>query len=129
MVLAVGLQKDAGLPQDIGGIPHMDGFEERTGNAAGVIAAARRTRMPIVFCQGVHRRNGIDFGRALDGAEGPHCLEGDLGTELIDGLAPAGSNEHLIIQRRYSSFYGTDLEILLKGLGAERTAQVVKATM
>lgn len=120
VILAVGLQKDAGLPPAIGGIPHMDGFEERAGNAARVIAAARKARIPIVFCQEVHRRTGIDFGRELDGSEGPHCLEGDLGTELIDGLSPEGPDEYLIVQRRYSSFFGTDLEILLRGLGARR---------
>lgn len=120
VLLAVGLQKDAGLPMDIGGIPHMEGFEERAANAARVIGAARRVRMPVVFCQEVHRKSRIDFGRELDGAEGPHCLEGDLGTQLIDGLAPEGDNEHLIVQRRYSSFYGTDLEVLLRGLEAER---------
>ena len=54
--------------------------------------------MPIVFCQEVHRRSRIDFGRELDGAEGPHCLDGDLGTELIDGIAPDGDTEYLIVQ-------------------------------
>ena len=119
VLMAVGLQKDAGLPMDIGGIPHMSGYEERAKNAARVVSAARRAKMPIVFCQEVHRRNRIDFGRELDGAEGPHCLEGDLGTELIDGIAPEGDNEYLIVQRRYSSFYGTDLDVLLRGLKAE----------
>lgn len=120
VILAVGLQKDAGLPLEIGGIPHMSGFAERAANAGRVIASARRALLPIVFCQEVHRPDRIDFGRELDGAEGVHCIEGDLGTELIDGLGPEGSHEYLIQQRRYSSFFGTDLEILLRGLKADR---------
>ena len=120
VVLAVGLQKDAGLPMDVGGIPHMDGFEEAVTNATRVVMAARARQMPIIFCQEVHRRNRIDFGRELDGAEGPHCIEGDLGTEMVDGLAPVGDNEYLIVQRRYSSFHGTDLDLLLRGLKADR---------
>lgn len=108
------------MDPEIAGIPHMSGFEERADNARGVIARARAARVPIVFCQEVHRRDRVDFGRELDGSEGPHCLEGDVGTELIDGLAPGNEHEYLIVQRRYSSFYGTDLDILLKGLRAER---------
>ncbi len=84
-----------------------------------MIQAARSAHIPIVFCREVHRKTRIDFGRELDGAEGLHCLEGDLGTELIDGLAPEGDGEHLIVQRRYSSFYGTDLRVLSdRGVGS-----------
>jgi nicotinamidase-related amidase len=52
--------------------------------------------------------------------EGEHCLEGGPGTDLVEGFSPAGPREYLIVQRRYCAFYGTDLEILLRGLGATR---------
>src|SRR5205085_10015653 len=44
-----------------------------------------------------------------------HLLEGDRSSELVDELAPR-ADEYVITKRRYSCFFGTDLEILLKGL-------------
>jgi nicotinamidase-related amidase len=70
-----------------------------------------------VFFQEAHRRNGIDFGRELDGVEGVHCVEGEPGTELWPTLVPE-EGEYFIRKRRYSGFFGTELEILLKGIGA-----------
>ena len=120
VALAVGVQKDAGLPPEVGGIAHMDGVEQCIDRAKTVLYACRERRIPIVFCQEVHRADKVDFGRELDGSEGEHCLEGELGTELVDGFEPSGANEYLVIQRRYCAFYGTDLEVLLRGLGATR---------
>ena len=120
VALAIGVQKDAGLPPEIGGIAHMDGVEACIERGKSVLSACRRNDVPIVFCQEVHRADKIDFGRELDGAEGEHCIEGQLGTELVDGFSPAGPNEYLVVQRRYSAFYATDLEILLRGLDAEK---------
>jgi nicotinamidase-related amidase len=71
-----------------------------------------------VFFQEAHRRNLIDFGRELDGAEDVHLLEGDPGTEIAEalGLEP---DDYVIRKRRYSCFFGTEFEILLKGLRAD----------
>jgi nicotinamidase-related amidase len=120
VALAIGVQKDAGLPPDVGGIPHMDGVEACIERARKVLDACRTANVAIVFCQEVHRADKVDFGRELDGAEGEHCLDGELGTERVDGFSPAGPREYLIVQRRYCAFFGTDLEILLRGLGATR---------
>ena len=70
------------------------------------------------FTQEVHRRNLVDFGRELDGDESIHCLEGDPGTELVEELRPR-EGDYLIAKRRYSCFFGTDLEILLRGLDVQ----------
>ena len=58
----------------------------------------------------------MDFGRELDGVETIHCLDGDRATELDDALLPRPGEDH-IVKRRYSCFFGTELEILLKGYG------------
>jgi nicotinamidase-related amidase len=57
----------------------------------------------------------VDFGRELDGAEPIHCLETWASTEYYWELAPI-DGEFTISKRRYSCFFGTDLEILLRGL-------------
>ena len=45
-------------------------------------------------------------------------VEGSPFAEILPELAPQ-RNEPLVIKRRYSGFYQTDLEMVLRGLGAE----------
>ncbi len=117
VLIVVDIQ--GGAPTDGGGssMPFMDGYQERMDRAPALVAAARRCGVPIVFFQEAHRRDLIDFGRELDGAEGVHLLEGDPGTEISAEL-DVGPDDYVIRKRRYSCFFGTELEILLKGLGA-----------
>lgn len=58
----------------------------------------------------------IDFGRELDGVEDVHCLDDAPGTEIAKEQLGFQPDDYLIQKRRYSAFFGTDLEILLKGL-------------
>jgi nicotinamidase-related amidase len=83
--------------------------------AKQVLAAARVAKVPIVHVQEVHRQEMVDFGRELDGAEPVHCLETWESTQFHPELAPI-AGEFTICKRRYSSFFATDLEILLRGL-------------
>lgn len=66
--------------------------------------------------QEVHRPDLIDFGRELDGEEPVHCVEGTSGVSLLPDFQPR-AGEHLIRKRRYSAFFATDLDLLLRGLG------------
>jgi nicotinamidase-related amidase len=93
----------------------MPGHADRVANATRLIAAAREAGVPVVYFQEVHRRSGVDFGRELDGAEGPHCLEGAPGTDLE--FEPREDEFH-IVKRRYSGFIGTEFDIVLRGLQA-----------
>ena len=59
------------------------------------------------------------MGRETDGDEDIHCLDNNPLTAFAEtelGMLP---DDYRISKRRYSAFYGTDLEILLKGLKAE----------
>ncbi|MEN3316047.1 MAG: biuret amidohydrolase [Acidimicrobiaceae bacterium] len=118
VLVVIDVQQDGFLSTAESGIPHMPGFGERVRRTIGVVDACRSAKVPVVFFQERHRRDLVDFGRELDGEEGVHCLEGDPGTELVDDLRP-GPGEYFIAKRRYSCFFGTELEILLKGLGAQ----------
>lgn len=97
------------------GIPYMGRREDRIPPAIRLVEAARVAGIPVIFFQEVHRRNKVDFGRELDGTEDVHCLEGAVATELVDELRPQDGDYH-IVKRRYSCFFGTELEILLRGL-------------
>jgi nicotinamidase-related amidase len=117
VLLVIDIQRDWALPVAQAGINRMDGYEDVVGRAERLAASARTTGVPIIFFQEAHRRSGVDFGRELDGEEGPHCLEGESGTELWPTLVPR-QDEYHIVKRRYSGFFGTELTILLQGLQA-----------
>ena len=116
-LVVIDVQKGEVLPQD-SGIPIMPGGEERHDRIRAIVAAAREAGVPVIFIQEVHKRTLVDFGRELDGSETIHGLEGDLTTELADGLDPR-PDEYLIRKRRYSAFFATELELVLKSYGVE----------
>ena len=99
------------------GIPVMSGRQERAPRVRELIAHCREVGVPVVFVQEVHKPDLVDIGRELDGAEGPHCIEGEEATELASWIDPR-PEEFLIRKRRYSAFFGTELEIVLKAYRA-----------
>jgi nicotinamidase-related amidase len=104
-------------------IPAMEGRASRRPRVESLIRHFRRDDRPVVFIQEVHKPSLVDIGRELDGAEGPHCVEGWDETELAPWLDPQ-PNEFVIRKRRYSAFFGTELEIVLKAFKAETVVLV-----
>ena len=97
-------------------IPTMPDYAERMLKARSVIDKARGNNIPVIFIQEVHRPDLVDFGRELDGSEDIHCIETDPGTDIAVKEMGFLPNDYLIKKRRYSAFFGTDFEILLRGL-------------
>lgn len=83
--------------------------------AKKVLAVARAAGLPIIHTKEVHRKQMVDFGRELDGAEPVHCLENRPGTDFHPAICPI-DGEFIIQKRRYSAFFATDLDLLLRGL-------------
>ncbi len=100
----------------VGALPSMPGYQDNMDRAPALISKARECRVPVVFFQEAHRRDLVDFGRELDGAGDVHLLEGHPGTEVAANLGMR-PDDYSIKKRRYSCFFGTEFEILLKGLG------------
>lgn len=84
-------------------------------NAKRVLDVFRAKKLPVIQIKEVHRPDMVDFGRELDGSEDIHCMENSPYTDYAKLTYPI-EGEYLISKRRYSAFFGTDLEILLKGL-------------
>ena len=118
-LLMIDWQRSMYLPAEAGGIPHMGGAHERVPRARRLVDGARAAEIPIVFIQERHRRNQVDFGRELDGEEDVHCIEGERTTEIAAEDLDFRPDDYYVPKRRYSAFFGTDLEILLKGLKIE----------
>jgi len=104
---------------EVRSIDNMVGFKDRMLASRRAIDAAREADIPVIFLQEVHHPSGIDFGRELDGQEDVHCLEDAPGTPLARSQMGMLEWDYVVRKRRYSGFFGTDLDILLRGLKAD----------
>jgi biuret amidohydrolase len=104
------------MPGEENGVPHMDDSTDRRKRVRPLVDAARAAGVPVIYIQEVHRPDMIDFGRELDGDEDVHCIEGLKSTEIAAEEVDFRPGDYFVPKRRYSAFYATDLEILLKGL-------------
>ncbi len=83
---------------------------------AALAREARRKRFPVIYTQEMHRPEMTDYG--IEGHfEPPHCLEGTDGAEVVEGLEPQPGDIRIQRKRRYDAFLGTDLDLVLRGLG------------
>ena len=115
-LIVIDIQQSTFVEKDVRSIPHMPDYAERMARSRTVIDMARKTDIPVVFIQEIHRADLVDFGRELDGDEDIHCLDDNPETDIAREVLDFRPGDYLIQKRRYSAFYGTDLEILLRGL-------------
>jgi len=119
-LIVIDIQKSTFIDDsEVRSIDNMPGYKDRMIAARELVDAAHNADMPVIFVQEVHRPDLIDFGRELDGDEDVHCLEGDPRTEVAKEEMGFRKGDYIVPKRRYSAFFGTDFEILLKGLKAE----------
>ncbi|NTV80563.1 MAG: cysteine hydrolase [Candidatus Aminicenantes bacterium] len=86
--------------------------------AIGRLAAAfRAAERPVIFTQHVHHPDGSDLGLMGWWWEG-RCLQGSEESGIHPELAPR-PGEKVIAKHRYSAFYDTDLETVLRCLKVE----------
>ena len=81
-------------------------------NVKRLIAAFRRANRPVIFTKHVHHPDGIDIGIMGWWWDGM-CLEGTPESEVCGEIAPL-PNEKVVLKHRYSAFYNTDLETILR---------------
>lgn len=82
-----------------------------------LVHTARAGGIPVVFIREIHHPTLVDLGREVDGAEHLHCIDGTPGAEFIDQFGPL-SGEYEVRKRRYSAFFNTDLDTILRGYKA-----------
>lgn len=90
-----------------------EGSRQIVPRVAARIAEARQAGIPVIYICDQHRPDDPEFEMFP-----PHCLAGTPGGEVIGELAPRPS-ERVIPKRRYSGFFGTDLDLTLRELGVE----------
>jgi biuret amidohydrolase len=78
---------------------------------------ARAKGIPIFHIYQEHRADMSDFGQELERSK-PHCVAGTFGVKFIEGL-DIREGDYFILKKRFSSFFQTDLDMMLRGLGVE----------
>jgi len=84
------------------------------GPVAAEIAEARQKGVPVIYVCDRHRPDDPEFAMFP-----PHCVEGTPGAEVVAALTPR-PGERVIPKRRFSGFFGTDLDLTLRELGVSR---------
>jgi len=86
------------------------------------IGFCRQNGIAVIYTTHAHRSDGCDKGRFADIyppiAEGTGLVDDTDGIEIYDEIAPE-PGEVTIKKHRYSAFFGTDLDIILSGLGTD----------
>lgn len=107
-------------------------------NIKKILENFRKKNLPIIFIKREHRKSGVDIDKTrikIFNKNSGLILENDKSSEIIKELKPI-KNELLVIKRRWSAFFGTELEILLKRLKIEnlivtgvQTPNCIRATV
>jgi ureidoacrylate peracid hydrolase len=82
-----------------------------------MIQTFRQAGRPVIFTRHVHHPDGIDAG-IMGWWWEDMIIEGSPESEIHPDLAPL-PQEKIILKHRYSAFYQTDLETILRGLKIE----------
>ncbi len=82
-----------------------------------VIGAFRKAGRPVIYTRHVHHPDRLDAGIMEWWWEGM-CIEGSPESEVHGDIAPE-PNDKVILKHRYSAFYNTDLETVLRCLKIE----------
>jgi nicotinamidase-related amidase len=82
-----------------------------------LIDAFREHNRPVIYTKHVHHPDGLDGGITGWWWKGT-CLEGSPESEIHGDLQQRPSDK-VILKHRYSAFYNTDLETVLRCLGIE----------
>ncbi len=137
-VLVVDMQNDFGA---VGGMFNRAGIDISGITAAarairGLLGAAREVGIPIVYLRMEHEPDLSDIGPtdgphwikhgpdgvgdtviAPDGSQSRILVRGTWNSEILDELAPE-PGDRVVSKHRYSGFFETELDEVLRGLGA-----------
>ncbi len=113
-VLVIDMINDFCKP---GGRMVLPGYETLVPYQLAVIEAARQAGVPVIWIRDSHRRNLRRDREMLKRT--PHAEEGSWGTEVIEDLG-APPDEFVVLKPRYSAFFQTDLDLILKDMTVDQ---------
>jgi len=82
-------------------------------NVERQILVSRDKGDPVIFVCDQHHESDPEFEMFP-----PHCVTGTWGAQIIEELSRSGT-DIVILKRRFSAFYGTDLDLTLRENGVD----------
>lgn len=117
-ILVVDMQNDFVLP----GAPHcVAGAYATLPAISKFLDYGRSHNWAVIYAYRIHRPSGIDaelFRRHFFEEGRPFCIASTKGAEVVRAITPQ-QGDIRITKQRFSAFFGTDLDIVLRGLGAK----------
>lgn len=95
-------------------------------NTVNFVRSARMAGFPIIFVRDQHRPGDKEFTDFSAGQS--HCIRGSEGADLIPQLQPLGEDDYMVGKRRFSAFFGTDMDLYLREEGIRRLVIVGRPT-
>ena len=86
-----------------------------------LLLQARAQGLPVIHIIRQHNRDGSDVEKSRQELfqEGPGvCVPGTEGAQIVPALAPE-EGEYIVHKRRFSAFFQTELDMLLRRLGVD----------
>lgn len=117
-LLIVDMLKDFTQP---GGLVYYPGNREILPRIRRVLEDCREAGVLIVFLQHCNRKGKYDRKAA---AMRPNCIEGSGGEDIDPLLLPLAESDYVIKKRRYSGFFATDLDLVLRENGVRNVLVV-----
>lgn len=117
-IIVVDMQNDFVLP---GASMRVMGAYDTLGAIKKFIDYGRSRKWAIIYAYRVHRPSGVDaelFRRHFFEEGKPFCIPGTKGAEVVAEIAPQPGDIE-ITKHRFSAFFGSDLDIVLRGLGVK----------
>ncbi|GGE35863.1 isochorismatase [Pullulanibacillus camelliae] len=97
----------------------IEGMEEAVINAKTLLSACRQENIPVIYTRHISRADaiGLPNNEVLDHSGKPiyYCSDAES-KEIIDEIKPE-SNDIVIDKHRWSGFYQTELDLILRSLG------------
>ncbi|MGB9694627.1 MAG: cysteine hydrolase family protein [Caldisericaceae bacterium] len=86
------------------------------GKISELLSFFREHQLSIVFVRRLHRKDGSDIDKPradLFSKTGGFLIEGSRGAQIVEKLKPL-DNEIVITKKRWSAFFGTELDLILR---------------
>lgn len=106
-LIVVDMQRD--FCQKDGALFVGDGVDKIISNIKSLTDGAKAHGALVVYTQDWHTPDDPEFDRWAK-----HCVVGTKGVKIIDELYAKESEDYTVKKRRYSAFFGTDLDLYLR---------------
>eukprot|EP00897_Mesotaenium_endlicherianum_P004647 jgi/Mesen1/420/ME000100S10656 len=118
-ILVIDMQNDFLLP---GSPTSVAGGLAVVPSVKQAVEGARKKKIPVIWVKREHHASGMDVELSrrhlFEGGRSGILVPGTAGAALVDGLV-AEEQDIVVIKKRFSAFFGTSLDSILRNLGVE----------